>query len=950
MRTHARTLLFRLLKLVLRVIGKLKNGGGLVSRQASIRFVNDAAMARHDMAITLACDGEYIALPYGRTSIGIWSLHDLTIRPLEVEGHKRAVSALSFSQLSRATLLCSAADDYIIVWNVERVRAALNTGQQPRGQIIGQDLGHVQYISFSPDDTLVAACVEKEVLILDSKEERLDTCLEGHNGQVTCAEFSTCQTSILVTAGDDRTFKVWDIVHSLVVYQSTIISASPFLSLILNPLQENLVLGTADGQVRVYDLTEGNGFRCLHHLDVDKLLKKIKMSHFERSRKQLSELKGPVTISSRPHWQRVDTLGTTEENANLEDELEVGSSILGMFYTNKVTSQGRVTPVPRKLSFLQQDDSLVSELLEAAPMLVIATTGAILLVNARTLEPCSCFNLQDPIISHSMLEDTAKKISLAGSVALAQDPDSDKVWCIVGSIFEQEVNILCLSSPTQGSMIPLTRSLSMEQLSCLPSASGDAVTSGDSQMPDMSQCFPCLSVLSSAPLEANSPLKSELLLKTTASEVGRKKHRTGRLRAAQSMGSLSRTGQIADDLPLTLHKTVHSSGYADQDSKRSLFQPQLTSHGKQKMPKHLLKSQPIMREYPTDSEPPTQLSSKVDVADRPTAINLVVFSEDGRHLACALANTSAQVFKMPLTGKGYSFSGHCGSVTSAHWSHDNAWLVTASDDRTASVWSLGLPDPVMTLATVKHNFGSNKEGGLKPDKDNKAFTKPVKFAQFYYVDKFLLATCGHVFYLYKYHLDTRKSDIKRYLSNNRYKAVCTFEMGQSQQITAFSAVNSFHSYLALCAGSDKSLEVFDLNVGRSVLTLPSIHTRSVHTICQNEGSSYVSHPSSAYDLFLTSAASDCIKLWDLRSNRCVRKFEGHTNRTYPCGLAFSPCARFIATGSEDRSAYIFDIRAGTYLHKLTGHTDTVSDVSFHPLLPQLVTVTVDGKVRLFTTQ
>ena len=40
-----------------------------------------------------------------------------------------------------------------------------------------------------------------------------------------------------------------------------------------------------------------------------------------------------------------------------------------------------------------------------------------------------------------------------------------------------------------------------------------------------------------------------------------------RLRAAQSMGSLSRTGQIADDLPLTLHQTVKSSGYSDQDTK-----------------------------------------------------------------------------------------------------------------------------------------------------------------------------------------------------------------------------------------------------------------------------------------------------------------------------------------------------------------------------------------------
>jgi len=30
--------------------------------------------------IQLACDGEFLALPYGRTSIGIWNLQDLTIK------------------------------------------------------------------------------------------------------------------------------------------------------------------------------------------------------------------------------------------------------------------------------------------------------------------------------------------------------------------------------------------------------------------------------------------------------------------------------------------------------------------------------------------------------------------------------------------------------------------------------------------------------------------------------------------------------------------------------------------------------------------------------------------------------------------------------------------------------------------------------------------------------
>lgn len=64
---------------------------------------------------------------------------------------------------------------------------------------------------------------------------------------------------------------------------------------------------------------------------------------------------------------------------------------------------------------------------------------------------------------------------------------------------------------------------------------------------------------------------------------------------------------------------------------------------------------------------------------------------------------------------------------------------------------------------------------------------------------------------------------------------------------------------------------------------------------------FVSHPPNAYDLFLTAAVGDGIKLWDLRTNRCVRRYDGHVNRSQPVRVAISPCARFIATGSEDRS-------------------------------------------------
>lgn len=56
-----------------------------------------------------------------------------------------------------------------------------------------------------------------------------------------------------------------------------------------------------------------------------------------------------------------------------------------------------------------------------------------------------------------------------------------------------------------------------------------------------------------------------------------------------------------------------------------------------------------------------------------------------------------------------------------------------------------------------------------------------------------------------------------------------------------------------------------------------------------------------------------------------------------------------ATGSEDKTAVLYDLRMGTMLHRVReGHTDVVSDVAFHPLYPQMATACFDGRVRFFS--
>ena len=65
----------------------------------------------------------------------------------------------------------------------------------------------------------------------------------------------------------------------------------------------------------------------------------------------------------------------------------------------------------------------------------------------------------------------------------------------------------------------------------------------------------------------------------------------------------------------------------------------------------------------------------------------------------------------------------------------------------------------------------------------------------------------------------------------------------------------------MCAGTDKSIEVFDMNQGKSCLTIHEAHSRPFSQILQNGGE----HNQNSYDLFLTSAVTDGIKLWDLRT-------------------------------------------------------------------------------------
>ncbi|GIX66780.1 WD repeat-containing protein 27 [Caerostris darwini] len=138
-----------------------------------------------------------------------------------------------------------------------------------------------------------------------------------------------------------------------------------------------------------------------------------------------------------------------------------------------------------------------------------------------------------------------------------------------------------------------------------------------------------------------------------------------------------------------------------------------------------------------------------------------------------------------------------------------------------------------------------------------------------------------------------------------------------------------------------------MTVGKVICRIADAGVKPIHQISLNEGSPYTSQVSSMYDLFLTSALFDGIKIWDLRSKECVLCFKEHKCRSFPCGSMFSPCGKYIATGSEHKSIFIYDLRRLSYQYKLSdSKVDIFTSVAFSPK-SQLVASSLNGLIYLY---
>ncbi|XP_061284577.1 WD repeat-containing protein 27 isoform X2 [Bos javanicus] len=858
--------------------------------------------------VQLACSGQSCAFPLDGNELCIWDTEEPPHQLMILKGHRQPITAVTFGSRESPLLVCSASLDCVLVWSLDECRQEELQGRLPRGTVLGTLLGRVLCLRLSPDDRVVAVCAGSRVLMLDLESRSPLAELDGHHGPVTAAEFCAWQTHILISASEDRSFKVWDHRMGSLIYSSSVLTAAPLLSLLVDPRSQQLVAGCTDGQLWIFSLVEGHHYRCVTHVDLRK-----KRESFSTRRAE-----------SKPEGGQPPSTKAPETG----EETEVALPVLSLAACG--------------CAFLS----------ETARCLWIGSSTGLLIFNLSSFELEAVLHYKDF---------QSLSIQVAGSCAVASRTGGGEALCLLTSMFGNETALV------EADPAALLRSqqrphpgpdLSVLPSSCVLPTSPLYLGLKEKRTKQATQKQSAArSIVKDHPLVFHSKIRSSGYTAAPCATMFSPKtdFKNDGKRASKCKNNYSKECPVESPAPSKLSRQLavacgqaallcmqYSDLLTDENmplpksrvSLCTILHPHLLECLTSRLPKseRPLNPSPWLlseEEVGRDMSPRWECTpSNWELRKRCSCFRFPHFlrkraSGDGQQLACGLANHLSLVCNADLTGKAAVLSGHDGAVSSVCWSHDGRWVLSASQDGTLRVWSVRSRKPALRLG-----------------KDT--FPTPVQSAQFYYIDAFILSSSGPEVQLLKHHIDTSKDDLRRYRQKSWCTPVCRLLTTNATEITSLSAVNDFHSYIVLAAGRNRTLEVFDLNVGCSAAVITGAHSRPVHQICQNKGSSFATQQSQAYNLFATAATGDGVKLWDLRTLRCERRFEGHPSRCYPCGIAFSPCGRFVACGAEDRHAYVYETSSSTFSRRLAGHTSSVTAVAFSPVAAQFAQTAVFG--------
>ncbi|PNW86908.1 hypothetical protein CHLRE_02g100800v5 [Chlamydomonas reinhardtii] len=332
----------------------------------------------------------------------------------------------SGSGSGRPTVLFCGSCDAVVAWNLSAVWEAVAGGHPPPPPVqVMSDPGPVYCLAHSGRLAQLVVGAGPDVHVFDVRTFRHIYRLDGHAADVLAAAFCPPPgpAALLVTAGADRTFKIWDLQAGSLVMQSSVLGAAPLTALALEASSPpRLALGAADGVLRFFDLSSLPAARLLQTVDVGRQLgKALAAAAAAAAEAAAAATAGPKVISSRPNWKAQMGLQRQASSSGSElgggggggcDDEEGGlgtsSDALGGgggAFVLQLAYSAAPPPPPQPHDplhdFLPDVYSAAGGgggappplLLPGCPSLLVATPGAVVVVDTRSYEVTEAFLL-----------------------------------------------------------------------------------------------------------------------------------------------------------------------------------------------------------------------------------------------------------------------------------------------------------------------------------------------------------------------------------------------------------------------------------------------------------------------------------------------------------------------------------------------------------------------------
>ena len=179
------------------------------------------------------------------------------IQPLKtLRGHSDEVKAVGFSPNNNLLVSCSV-DQTVRLWDVSK---PYDSGGAHSAAILQGHAGEVWSTSFSPDGKLVASSGNNSIHLWDVTNLHTKGAhqplrsLRGHTYRIMSVSFSPDGT-LLASGSDDLTVRVWDIRSSLCLYTFASHTAGVG-SVCFNPDGQLLVSGSGDGVIMIWNVAD----------------------------------------------------------------------------------------------------------------------------------------------------------------------------------------------------------------------------------------------------------------------------------------------------------------------------------------------------------------------------------------------------------------------------------------------------------------------------------------------------------------------------------------------------------------------------------------------------------------------------------------------------------------------------------------------------------------------